>query len=294
VYFQEVIGYDNFRTKVPVNSSLINSNYNSLNDLLINQNIFNNDQIFYLPNKNLFYKLTISSVVSGINVAQHTFTELVGYSAATGREGMYFQYRHNSPSSNRIDPSPNNIVDLYLLTKQFSTDYISWIQDSSNTLIEPTIPTSIDLELEFGNLEKYKSISDAIIYNSAKFKPLFGSKAEPNLQATFKVVKNKNINISDNEVKSNMIAAINTYFDINNWDFGDTFYFSELSAYLHSTMAPNISSIIIVPVSANTSFGSLLQINAEFNEIITSAATVADIEIITAITSAQLNQIGVV
>lgn len=293
VYFQEVIGYDNFRTKVPVDGSLINSKYSSLNDLMIDQNLFNDGQIFFLPNKNVFYKLTISSVVSGINVAQHQFIELTDYSAATGRAGIYFQYRHNSPSSHRIDPSPNNIVDLYVLTKQYSTDYITWIQDTSNMLTEPTIPSSIDLELEFNKLENYKSISDSIIYNSAKFKPLFGSKAEPNLQAIFKVVKNKNINISDNEVKSNMIAAINTYFDINNWDFGDTFYFSELSAYLHSAMAPNVSSIIIVPVSANTSFGSLLQINAEFNEIITSAATVADIEIITAITSAQLNQTGV-
>jgi hypothetical protein len=171
---------------------------------------------------------------------------------------------------------------------------MSWIQDTSNTVVEPISPTSVELELEFSNLDSYKSISDTIIYNSAKFKPIFGSKAEANLQATFKVVKNPNINISDNDVKSSIIAAINTYFDINNWDFGDTFYFSELSAYLHSTLAPNISSIIIVPASSNNVFGSLFQINADFNEIIISAATVTNIEIITTITAAQLNQSGVI
>jgi hypothetical protein len=94
--------------------------------------------------------------------------------------------------------------------------------------------------------------------------------------------------VSDNDIKTSVIAAINSYFDIANWDFGETFYFSELSAYLHSVLAPNIASITIVPVSAT--FGSLLQINAEYNEIIISAATVDNVQVISAITAAQINQ----
>jgi hypothetical protein len=123
---------------------------------------------------------------------------------------------------------------------------------------------------------------------------VFGSKAEASLQATFKVVKNPNLTISDNEVKTSVIAAINAYFNIDNWDFGETFYFSELSAYLHQVLAPNVSSITIVPSSSSSVFGSLLQINANFNEIITSSATVDNVDIIPAITAAQLNQVGVV
>jgi hypothetical protein len=123
---------------------------------------------------------------------------------------------------------------------------------------------------------------------------VFGSKADPSLQATFKVVKNPNLTISDNEVKTSVIAAINAYFSIDNWDFGETFYFSELSAYLHQVLAPNVSSITIVPSSSSSVFGSLLQINANFNEIITSSATVDNVDIIPAITAAQLNQVGVV
>jgi hypothetical protein len=45
-----------------------------------------------------------------------------------------------------------------------------------------------------------------------------------------------------------------------------------------------------VPTSTNEAFGSLLQINAEYNEIIVSSATVDNVQIINAITSAQLNQ----
>ena len=89
-----------------------------------------------------------------------------------------------------------------------------------------------------------------------------------------------------------MIAAVNTYFDIANWDFGETFYFSELSAYLHQQLAPIIASVTLVPTDTSETFGSLLQINAEYNEIIISAATVDNVQIITAITAAQLYQRG--
>jgi hypothetical protein len=96
--------------------------------------------------------------------------------------------------------------------------------------------------------------------------------------------------VSDTDVQSSVVAAINRYFDIENWDFGETFYFSELAAYLHSVLTPTISSIIIVPASENSSYGSLQQINANFNEIIVSSATVENVQIISAITAAQLNQ----
>ena len=232
-----------------------------------------------------FYQLSI-------NGASYVLNPVTGYSAKIGRQDLYFQYRHNSPNYRRIDPSPNNIIDLYILTKQYATDYIAWVQDTSNTLTEPTAPTSEELDLEYNNLENYKSISDTIIYNPASFKPIFGAKADPSLQATFKVIKNPNIVISDYDIQTSVIAAINNYFAIANWDFGETFYFSELAAYLHTTLAPNVASILIVPASNSSVFGSLLQINANVNEIIVSAATVDNVQIITAITAAQINQIA--
>ena len=156
-------------------------------------------------------------------------------------------------------------------------------------MAEPVAPTIDELRTEFGSIEGLKTISDSIVYNTATFKPLFGSKANAALRATFKVIKNPNVSISDNDVKSQVIAAINTYFEINNWDFGETFYFSELSAYLHSALSPNVSSIVIVPSNVDSNFGTLYQINANPDEILVSAATVDNVQIISAITAGQLN-----
>jgi hypothetical protein len=285
VYFQETYDYDNFVAQTPVDANTVISTYNTLRDAEIAKTLYQDGQLFYIPPLNNFYQLAISGANYSLNL-------VTGYTAKVGRQDLYFQYRHNTPNYRRIDPSPNNIIDLYILTKQYATDYTAWVQDTSGVVAEPTAPTSETLSLNYSGLENYKTISDTIIYNPAKFKPIFGAKAEPTLQAIFKVVKNPSIVISDNDVKTSVIGAINTYFDISNWDFGETFYFSELAAYLHTNLAPTISSILIVPSSQSSAFGSLLQINANFNEIIISCATVDNIQIISAITAAQINQTG--
>jgi hypothetical protein len=283
VFFQSTYGYDNFVTQTLVSNTLVESTYTTLVAAQADATLYTSGKLFYIAPENKFYQLTVTG-------AAYVLNEVFDYTAKVGRQDLYFQYRHNSPNYRRIDPSPNNIIDLYLLTKQYSTDYTAWIQDSTGTVTEPTAPTVDALSTEFSSLENYKNLTDTIIYNPAKFKPIFGSKAPAALQATFKVVKNASIIVSDNDVKTKVIDAINTYFDVANWDFGETFYFSELSAYLHSVLAPNIASITIVPSSESSTFGSLLQINANYNEIIVSAATVDNVQIISAITAAQINQ----
>jgi len=211
------------------------------------------------------------------------------YTAKVGRQGISFQYKHNSSSNRRIDPSSTNIIDIYLLTLAYERDFRNWIQDTSNTISKPIEPTTHDLSVAYSSLNDLKSVSDTIIFSPAKYKLIFGPKAPTNLQASFKVVKNPSVNISDNDIKTSVISAINTYFDVTNWDFGETFYFSELSAYLHRVLSPNVASIMIVPMDTNITFGNLYQINAEPNEIIASAATVENVEIISAITMAGLN-----
>jgi hypothetical protein len=118
---------------------------------------------------------------------------------------------------------------------------------------------------------------------------LFGAKASPELQATFKVVKNTNTGITDSELRSRILSYINNFFATANWDFGETFYFTELATYIQQSMTPYVSSIIIVPNSSNQVYGSLQQITSLPNEILISAATVDNIEIISSITAAQLN-----
>ena len=289
VFFQQVnSGADNFLTTAPVDNTTIVTAYATQSAITAAWNLYLNGQVFYATGENKFYQLNISSS----NV--RTLTVLTNYIAEVGRQALQFQYRHSSPNDRRIDPAPNNIMDLYILTTQYSTDYLAWIQDTTGTVVEPSLPTNDELKTEYGtgasSLENYKALSDTIVYNPGKYKPLFGAKANPNLQATFKVVKNPNVNVSDNDIKSGVIAALNTYFATANWDFGDTFYFSELSTYLHNQLAPNVSSIIIVPNSTDIAFGGLMQINSNPNEIMVSAATADNVQIISAITAAQINQ----
>lgn len=279
VFFESMSGYENFVTLKLVDNNKVVTIYDSYADIDYNQNLYLSGQLFYAAAENKFYLLNTSRVI----------VEQNQYIAKLGRQDLAFQYRHNSPSSRRIDPSSTNVTDIYLLTSAYERDYRNWIQDTSNTVPKPVEPSVYELSTEFSSLNDVKSVSDTIVFNSAKFKLLFGAKAPGTLQATFKVIKNSSINVSDNDIKTSVINAINTYFDIVNWEFGETFYFSELSAYLHRALSPNVASILIVPTDAGVSFGSLYQINAEPNEIIISAATVENVEIISAVTANQLN-----
>ena len=83
-------------------------------------------------------------------------------------------------------------------------------------------------------------------------------------------------------------------FALENWNFGDTFFFTELSAFVMFELAPDISNFIIVPKAGNQSFGSLFEISSESNEIFISGAKVSDIEIIDAVTAAQIKATGIV
>jgi hypothetical protein len=284
VYFRNVQSYNNFIRQEPV-QELVIADYDTLQTANLNIARHAPGQLLYIPSDNQFYQLVISTT------GGTEWTPITGYTARTGRADLYFQYRHNSPNNRRIDPSPSNIIDIYILTKQYAADYLAWIQDNTHQLTEPVAPSSETLRTQYSLLENYKMVSNSLIYNTVKFKPIFGAKAATELQATFKVVKNPNIIVSDNDIKSSVIAAINDYFNLDNWDFGETFYFSELSAYLHQTLAPNIASIIIVPVSSASPFGSLMQINVDYNEIVVSSATVDNVQIISSITAAQIGQI---
>jgi hypothetical protein len=225
--------------------------------------------------------------MSGIPDDPDLFSLVAG--DADSRGSLYFQYTHNVPSRNRIDPTPVNILDAYVLTADYAKSYLSWLHDTTGKISEPQLPTSSSLEIAYDALRDYKTVSDTLIFNSARFKPLFGIKADPMLRANFQVVKNPVSQVTDNEMRSLVISAMDSYFDLANWSFGDSFYFSELAAYLHSTLAPDLASILIVPANTNLVFGNYFQINAEPWEIITSAATVDNIQVVSAVTSAQLN-----
>jgi hypothetical protein len=152
----------------------------------------------------------------------------------------------------------------------------------------PDKPTISELSLEYSKVQDYKMLSDSVVVNSVVFKPLFGPKASANLRATIKVIKSSNTNASDSEIRSAVLTAMNAYFEINNWNFGDTFYFSELSAYLHDQVGEYISSAVLVPNDPTMKFGDLYEIKCAPYEIFVNAATANDVLVIAALTPAEL------
>lgn len=242
-------------------------------------------QLFYAYTDNKFY---ISVQDDTVTTPYYILVEQTQYTVLPGRQGLQFQYRHNSNNTVRIDPATTNIIDLYIVTQAYYTAYQNWIQDSTDTVPMPSKPTINDLSQEYGKIQDYKMLSDSVVPNSVVFKPLFGSKAAPALRATIKVIKNNSTNASDSEIRSAVLTAMNNYFAINNWNFGDTFYFSELSAYLHAEVGELISSAVLVPNDPNMHFGDLYEIKCEPYEIFANAATANDVVVISALTPAEL------
>jgi len=250
----------------------------------VDSTLLADQQLVYIIDEDvvkIFYKESISFVIT---------TE---YRAFVGRDQLKFQYVHAADESARIDPAATNIIDVFMLTKSYDTQYRLWLSNELDT--KPLPPSSDSLYISFNNnLGKIKAISDEIIYHPVRYKNLFGSKADISLQATFKIVKNSSLVISDNDIKTGVVNAIKEFFAIENWDFGDTFYFGELATYIMNQMSPKIANIVLVPKNQNLAFGSLYEIKSNPDEIFASSISVDNVEIISEITAARLNTTGVV
>ena len=96
--------------------------------------------------------------------------------------------------------------------------------------------------------------------------------------------------MTDNEIKARTISAIDTFFDITNWNYGESFYYTELCAYIHSQLATQISSVVIVGSDAESKFGDLFEIVSDSNELFYSTATVDNVEIVNAYTDQNLKK----
>ena len=242
-------------------------------------------QIFYAYSDNVFYT-TVQD--TSVTTPYYIVVEQPQYSMQPGRQAILYQYRHNSNNTTRIDPATTNIIDLYLVTQAYYTAYQNWIQDTTGTVLKPDVPTINELQQAYGNLDDYKMLTDSVVPNSVRFVPLFGTKSATQLQGTVKVIKSQATNASDSEIRSAVLSAMNSYFNINNWSFGDTFYFSELSAYLHAQLGDLVSSVVLVPNDPTMSFGDLYEIKSAPFEIFVNGATASDVVVIAALTPVQL------
>ena len=249
-------------------------------ETLVNINDYTDGQLVY------FYDIG-EDRVKRVNKSTNTFVLESSYRANIGRTSLKFQYIHIASINRRIDPSVSNIIDVFLLPRSYDTTYRNFL--SGAVTAAPEEPTSDALRISYGSkLNEIKSISDEIIYHPVTYKVLFGKTAAIELQAQFKIVKNSSKNINDNDLKVRVINAINVFFDISNWDFGDKFYVSELITYVINQVSPDISNMIIVPRQSSQAFGSLFEIQSRADEIFVSGATVDDIEIVSAITAAEI------
>ena len=246
---------------------------------------YTDGQLFY------FYD-TAEDIIKKYSSASNSLVTTTDYFARKGRGTLYFQYQHFAGNNTRIDPSVSNIMDLYILERTYDTLFRRWLRAGGS---KPAPSTSDQLRITYsGKLNEVKGLSDQIIYHPVSYKILFGTRAEEEYQATFKVVKNPESNVSNSVIKTMVINTLNQFFALNNFDFGDTFYFTELATHIHNRLAPHLLTVVIVPNQTGQGFGSLFQITGTSNEIFISGATVDDVTMIDAIGANQLQASGTV
>jgi hypothetical protein len=97
--------------------------------------------------------------------------------------------------------------------------------------------------------------------------------------------------VSESDVKARILTAINTFFSLDNWNFGDTFYFSELSTYVVNQLTPDVINFAIVPTQPGSYFGNLFEIHCPSDQILVSCATTDNIVVVSGFTNSNLKTI---
>ena len=150
VFLEKYLDYDNierFRWRDPLTISI---SYFDRADIELYGKYSNPiGTVFYAVNEQKFYVLVLQEDV-------RTIVESTDYIVRIGRSSLRFQYKHNSPNDRRIDPSPTNIIDMFVLTSSYDTEYRRYIKDITGSVSEPSPMTTIDMALLFQDLENFK------------------------------------------------------------------------------------------------------------------------------------------
>jgi len=281
VFFEKYIGYNSIERyrPYPASNFIITENEASISL----PGSYTDGQLFY------FYGVT-EDVIKKFDAASITLKDTTNYIARKGRSDLEFLYKHTASQNTRIDPAQTNIMDIYLLERTYDQLFRTWLSRGGE---KPNASTSDQLRISYAaSLNPIKALSDQIVFHPVKYKVLFGMQADEQFQASFKVVKNASTNVTNAVIKTRVIQAINEFFALDNFDFGDTFYFTELAAYIHTQLAPDLLTVVMVPNQAGQGFGSLFQISGAADEIFVNGATVDDVIIIDAIGANQLMASG--
>jgi hypothetical protein len=168
---------------------------------------------------------------------------------------------------------------MFVLTNTYYNKVQEWIKNGKKTLF-PKAPSSTELKGVFKSLESNKMISDTMIWHPITYKLLFGYESDPKTRSIFKVIKQNEL-LTDNEVKKAVVTCIDKFF--NNMGVGESFYFTQLSTFIETSIPNIVKSVIIVPTDNDKSFGELFQVACNDDEILLSTASISDVQIITAI-----------
>jgi hypothetical protein len=233
-------------------------------------------------------KLTPIEKTAYLETLTYTNDQSGNYVRKIGREALDFMWQHFTPNDHLIDPSTSNINDIFVLTR----GYYSRIQDYIKGLITvaPQPETSLELRNSYRDLLESKMISDSVVMHSATVKLLFGSLAAPELRVKFRVVVAPGAKLTSDQIRARVLSIINNYFRIENWDFGQEFFSTELCAVIHKMLATEISSVVMVPEFPTNYFGDLFYIRSSPEEIFASCATLDNIEIVSGIDRLTLKQ----
>ncbi len=224
-----------------------------------------------------------------INSSLMNVNDLIAPSRTTALTTPYnFAWFHYTPNRNLVDPASSNIIDIFIITRGYIESLKNWV--NGVTTIEPAAPTPLQLRSDYGTLLENKMISDTVVLRTGLIRLLFGNKSEVELRAEFKVVKNPLTSLTDNQIKTRIVDVVRVFFDVDLWEFGETFYFTELAAAIHIELGSDIDSVVLVPTLPTNQFGDLFQVEAREDEVFQPDVDVDDILIVTSLTSGVLQQ----
>lgn len=226
-------------------------------------------------------KINLSKVEFVDAKGQYTLAPATSGTQYAGIKSQRVQHSHVPLRNNRVDASTTNIMDMFVLTSAYDTAFRNWISAGGSEATKPMTVTSFTLEKLMSGILPYKSVSDSIIFHPVKYKVLFGKSADIRNQATIRITKNDTTRVSDAEIRSRVIDAMNEYFSVDNWDFGETFYFTDMASWIHKSLGGIINSVVLIPKQKNLSSNDMFQIACDDDEIFVSGATVKDVEVIT-------------
>jgi hypothetical protein len=204
------------------------------------------------------------------------------------RVGINYHWKHYAPDDNRIDPSRTNLIDMYVLTNSYKDSVDIWLKQNNGSEF-PKPPTSVELSEMFADVENKIVVSDSMIWHSATYLKLFGDTADADYRADFKVIKLANSTLSDDEIRQKVISLTNDFFSVDNWDFGESFYYTELATYIHINLSTEIASVVIVPQNPTSKFGELFEIPSASDQLFVSTATVDNVIIVNSLAKSNIN-----